>query len=162
MRPVFGEPPTCPPHRWVRVEDADRAKAINPKKPEAAKECALCGRPRMDERTFRGQIVNLPTKNGKPGLADQLGWEHIGFRPAQTKFGYRTPGTGTMAKGWPDLTLVHPRTRRLLFVELKGDDGKLDPEQVRVLDVLRRLPSPVEVHTWWPDDIEEAGRVLMP
>lgn len=161
MKPVFGEI-TCPPHKWVRIEDPDRASAVKPKKPEAAKECVRCGRVRMDEAMFRVEIVNLQTKNGRPGLADQLGWEHVGFRPAKTQFGWRTPGTGTMAKGWPDLTLVHPRTHRILFVELKGDDGKLDAEQERVLAVLRSLPPPVEVHVWYPDDLETAGRVLMP
>ena len=112
---------------------------------------------KLKEVDFRRQIVDL---------ANAGGWEHVGFRPAMTQHGWRTPGTGTMAKGWVDLVLVQPRDRRLLFVELKGDGGKLEPDQERVLDVLRSLewigarePS-IEVHVWWPGNLAEAQWVL--
>ena len=147
----------------IDPEPGHRHRWDGPEKPvgrDMRPTCRHCGRPKLKESHFREQIVNMDARH--PGLADQLGWEHVGWRPAKTTMGWRTPGTGTMASGWPDLVLVHPRVRRILFVELKGDDGKLDPEQERVLAVLRTLPPPCEVHVWWPDDVEAAGRVLLP
>ena len=101
-------------------------------------------------------------------LAHLLGWETIAFRPAMTKYGMRTPGTGSMAKGWPDMTLVRARDRRLIFAELKSDKGKLSPDQERVLDVLRALVGryslaqavTVEVHVWRPRDFDQIEQVL--
>jgi hypothetical protein len=110
-------------------------------------------------------------------LAHILGWETIAFRPAMTKRGMRTPGTGSMAKGWPDLTLVHAAKQRLIFAELKSDRGAIRPDQERVLGVLAKLagmwvdpallPSSefanlrIEVVVWAPRDwpqIEQALR----
>ena len=112
-------------------------------------------------------------------LATILGWEHVAFRPLKTKYGVRTPGSGTMAKGWPDLTLVRARDRRLIFAELKGTKyAKPSDDQTRVLDVLRALEgehvyiedtSPeqpetsyvaIEVHVWRPDDWDSIERIL--
>lgn len=104
------------------------------------------GNPELD---FRRQVIDL---------ADLYGWEHVGFRPAKTEDGWRTPGTGTMASGWPDLTLVRPRDGRLIFAELKSDTGRLSPDQERVLATLRGVASAapvfVEVHVWRPRDFE--------
>ena len=111
-------------------------------------------------------------------LAHMLGWETIAFRPAFTKAGFRTPGTGSMAKGWPDMTLVRARDRRLIFAELKSDVGRLSPDQQRVLDVLRALEgsavaqatheptgatfvyTQIEVHVWRPRDFDLIQQVL--
>src|SRR5689334_7617535 len=106
----------------------------------------------IKELDFRRQLVGTKP----PGLAVIFGWEHVGFRPAMTKQGWRTPATGTMAAGWPDLVLARARDRRLIFAELKSDAGRLSDEQERVLEVLRSLEyySPdsqtpwVEVHVW--------------
>lgn len=45
--------------------------------------------------------------------------------------------------GWPDLTLIRRRDRRLLFAELKTDkkDSVLSPRQAKVLDLLRAFAS---------------------
>lgn len=96
--------------------------------------------PRPTELDFRRQIVGTKP----PGLAVIYGWEHVGFRPAQTEQGWRTPATGTMAKGWPDLILTRARDRRsrLIFAELKADNGRLSDDQERVLDVLRSIEWP--------------------
>ena len=136
-------------------------------------ELAKAGRrptPKISELDFRRQIV------GPNGLAELFGWEHVGFRPAMTSKGWRTPGTGSMAKGWPDLVLVRERDRRLIFAELKGEDGRLSDEQYRVLDVLRSLASPmladraiagveiavprIEVHIWRPSDFDRIVEIL--
>lgn len=103
-------------------------------------------------------------------LAEMLGWEHMAVRPMMTKNqGYRTGTIGTMAKGWPDLVLVRPRDRRLLFVELKGSKrDKLRPEQERVIgEVLLPLAGDhpaaltrIGVHVWRPEDWPEIEKVL--
>jgi len=106
-------------------------------------------------------------------LAHLLGWETIAFRPALTKRGYRTPGTGSMARGWPDMTLVRARDRRLIFAELKSDVGRLSDDQKRVLDVLRALEGEylrdvpggfdalqIEVHVWKPKDFDRIQETL--
>jgi hypothetical protein len=51
--------------------------------------------------------------------------------------------------GWPDLVLVHTRTGRLLFVELKSQAGKVRPAQhvwLRVLGIKH------ETYVWKPQD----------
>lgn len=133
------------------------------------------GPPKISELDFRRQIV------GTNGLATIFGWESVGWRPAQTRTGWKTPGTGTMAKGWPDLILIRGRDRRIIFAELKSESGRLSDEQYRVLDLLRSLvwdgylETPldtktldeiatkvprVEVYIWRPADIEEIARLL--
>ena len=113
----------------------------------------------MIEADFLRQIV------GENGIATMLGYVHVHFRPARTAHGWRTPASGEMAAGWPDLTLVRLRDGRLVFVELKGNgtDGKkrgvLDPAQVTVLEWLGRIPG-AEVYTWWPTDLDKAARIL--
>jgi hypothetical protein len=51
--------------------------------------------------------------------------------------------------GWPDLVLVHTRTGRLLFVELKSQVGKIRPEQHVWL---RLLGMQHETLVWRPSD----------
>lgn len=113
----------------------------------------------MIEADFQKQIV------GENGIATILGYVHVHFRPGRTAHGWRTPGSGEMAAGWPDLTLVRLRDGRLVFAELKGtgSDGKkrgtLTPDESRVLDWLRRIPG-AEVYVWWPNDLDAAARIL--
>lgn len=91
------------------------------------------------EAEFQAQIV------GPNGVATMVGWEYAHWRPARTKHGWRTPGTGELAEGWPDLTLVHHRARRLIFAELKKDGEHLKPAQ---LEVFKRLHSLVDAPPW--------------
>jgi hypothetical protein len=53
-----------------------------------------------------------------------------------------------LGPGYPDLTLLHPRTGQLLFVELKSANGRVSPDQQRWLDALRRGGHRAEV--WRP------------
>ena len=65
--------------------------------------------------------------------------------------------------GWPDLTLIRARDRRLVFVELKREKGVLSPRQAEVLELLRSLRHPlrsnlagmptVQVYVWRPSDL---------
>lgn len=92
-------------------------------------------------------------------LAEILGWSWAHFRPAQTARGWRTPVSGPLGKGFPDLVLVRPRDGRLLFVELKGAAGKPTPEQ----DVVHKaLSTAAQTYLWrpWHLDSGEIQSVL--
>jgi hypothetical protein len=115
--------------------------------------------PRLREYEFQQQI----TGTKPPGIAVIYGWQHVHFRPAQTKHGWRTPGTGSLAKGWPDLSLFRPRDGRIIFAELKGDGGRLTDDEKRVLAILRAVAefNPLmEVYEWWPKDWDQIQAIL--
>jgi hypothetical protein len=82
----------------------------------------------LTERDFMAQVTQL---------AELFGWQWAHFRPAMTTKGWRTPVSGPLGKGWPDLVLVRPP--RLIFAELKRDGGKLAQEQADVLSLLGRF-----------------------
>lgn len=67
-------------------------------------------------------------------------------------------------RGWPDLTLVRRRDRRLLFAELKSASGTPTKRQLEVLDLLRALETPgpvrIEVFLWRPADLATIHEVL--
>ena len=96
----------------------------------------VAGVPKIKEIDFQRQLV------GPKGIATMLGWVHVHFRPAMTKHGWRTAGSGELAEGWPDLVLSGPVTSRLIFAELKADGARLTPEQELVLEELRSLTFP--------------------
>lgn len=86
-----------------------------------------------------------------------LGWLVAHFRQAKTEKGWRTPVSAD-GKGFPDLVLVHPIKRRLIFAELKGKRGRTSPEQAIWLQYLGAVASAtpvVEVHLWTPVDWPE-------
>jgi len=60
--------------------------------------------------------------------------------------------------GFPDLTLVKPG--RLIFTELKSQQGKLTPEQAVWLDLLRHSVPGVEVYEWRPRDWAHIVQVI--
>ena len=51
--------------------------------------------------------------------------------------------------GWPDLVLVHTRTGRMVFAELKSEVGRVRPEQHLWL---RLLGMRHETYIWRPSD----------
>jgi hypothetical protein len=104
--------------------------------------------PPMTELEFQRQVTDL---------AEIYGWEWAHFRPAQTARGWRTPVSGPLGAGFPDLVMVRSRDRRLLFVELKRDKGKVSPDQARVLAL---FGSAASVYVWHPDDFAEIQAVL--
>lgn len=87
--------------------------------------------------------------------ADLFGWSWVHFRPARTERGWRTPVSGPLGAGWPDLILC--RGGQLIAAELKAQDGKLRPEQRDVLDTLGRA---IPVYTWRPLDLPAVLDVL--
>lgn len=106
--------------------------------------------PPTTEREFTAQVIEL---------AHMYGWLVAHFRPARMADGsWRTPLQGD-GKGFPDLVLVKPG--RLIFAELKTDDGVVEPMQKRWLDTLRT--TEVDVHVWRPHQLRvEVNAALAP
>lgn len=88
-------------------------------------------------------------------LATILGWSWAHFRPARTAHGWRTPVSGPLGAGWPDLVLV--RDRRLIFAELKRERRTTRPDQTFVLSL---LADAAETYVWVPDDLAEVAEIL--
>lgn len=96
-------------------------------------------------------------------LASLLGWRWAHFRPARTNHGWRTPASGSLGKGWPDLVLTRDRDGRMIFAELKTDTGRVEDDQSEVLGYLRgvaRRHGWLQVHIWRPRDFDEIAAAL--
>ena len=91
-------------------------------------------------------------------LAELSGWQWMPARPGMTARSWRTPLSGTLAKGWPDLLMFRPRDLRVLAAELKRDGLKPTPDQMHVLEVLDA--SGVETFVWHPADFDRIQAVL--
>jgi hypothetical protein len=103
----------------------------------------------LQEADFQEQVTDL---------AEQLGYGWVHFRAAETRHGWRTPVQGPLGKGWPDLVLIHDRRKRVVFAELKREGQEAEPEQLVVLELLRRAGA--EAYLWWPHDLEQIAEVL--
>jgi hypothetical protein len=74
------------------------------------------------------------------------GWSWLHVHPLMTRDGeYRTPTSGTLARGWPDLLAVHPTRQRTLLIECKGPRTAISPAQREVHDILRQAGHEVLV-----------------
>jgi hypothetical protein len=92
--------------------------------------------PVISEKEFQRQVLDV---------ARIYGWSV--YHPMLSKWSER---------GWPDLALVRPP--RLLFAELKRENGKTTDHQDRWLGLLSACP--VEVYLWRPSDLERVAEVL--
>ena len=90
------------------------------------------------ESEFQRQVLDFAVMSG---------WQTFHVRAGRTIDSWRTPGSGTMAKGWPDLVLV--KGDRLIFAELKRDGAKPTAEQEWVGSILDEV---AEYHVWRPSD----------
>ncbi|WP_417364038.1 VRR-NUC domain-containing protein [Glutamicibacter arilaitensis] len=70
---------------------------------------------------------------------------------------YHTGDSRRSNPGFPDLVLIHGRTKKLMFVELKAQAGRVSPAQESWLDDLRLGGHVAEV--WRPSDWV-SGRIL--
>ena len=93
--------------------------------------------PPITEKEFQRQVLDL---------ARILGWR--GYHPMLSKWSER---------GWPDLTLIRPP--RLVFAELKRENGKTTEHQDDWLRLLATVPG-IEVYLWRPSDLEDIAEVL--
>jgi hypothetical protein len=89
--------------------------------------------------------------------AQRFGWRVAHFRASRTGSGGYATAVQADGAGWPDLTMV--RGRRLLFVELKTERGRLSPAQAEWLDALA-MAMPGCVAVWRPSQWPEVERVL--
>jgi hypothetical protein len=93
----------------------------------------------ISEKDFQQMIIQA---------AELLGWQC-----------YHVPDSRRVTSaGYPDLTLIHPGSASLLFVELKTERGKLRPEQRLWLETLRA--AGVDVRVWKPHDWSEIEATL--
>lgn len=113
---------------------------------------------RVSERDFMRQVTDL---------AELRGWSWVHFRPGQTSKGWRTPVSGPLGYGWPDLVLIRTTSnpRRLIFAEVKSDTGRQTVEQIGVLEALDDLHwtdelRGVEVYIWRPQHWDWIERAL--
>ena len=96
------------------------------------------------ERDFQRQVTDL---------AVLLGWTWCHWRPLRNGRGtWQVPVEGPLGRGWPDLTLLRVRDRRLVFAELKREDQDPTADQVAVLE---QLGVTCEVYVWRPSDLAD-------
>jgi len=105
--------------------------------------------PPMLESEWMHQVIDL---------VELLGYEWAHFRPAQTSKGWRTPVSGPLGKGFPDLVLLRDRDQRFLVIELKSEAGRLTDEQLHVLASFRA--SNVQALVARPGDLENLAAAL--
>lgn len=119
-----------------------------------------------DERRWRA-LSEADFSRQVTDLAVALGWTWCHWRALRNGRGiWQVPVEGPLGRGWPDLTLVRVRDRRLVFAELKREDQDPSDDQVAVLELLEALSGPewteakffvprVEVAVWRPSDLAE-------
>lgn len=102
----------------------------------------------MTEGELQGGVIET---------AQSLGYLVAHFRAAKTEQGWRT-AVEADGKGFPDLVLTG--RKRVIFVELKNEKRKLEPEQQVWLDALQVAGA--EVYLWRPINYTsgEVERVL--
>ena len=90
--------------------------------------------------------------------AELLGWSWVHWRPAMTTRGWRTPGSGPLAAGFPDLMLTRGRDQRVLLLELKAAKGTVSALQATVHETLRS--AGLDVRVVRPRDIDALLELL--
>ena len=101
----------------------------------------------LSEADFQRQVTDLAERR-------QWSWMHL-ERMGNPQGQWRTPVSGPLGRGWPDLVLV--RDRQLIFVELKSQRGQLTVYQ---LDVRDHLLPVAPYYVWRPSDWPEIISVL--
>lgn len=104
----------------------------------------------LSEQEFRDQVTDA---------AAIYGWDWMFVKPLRAAGGiWKTPTYGPLGKGWPDTQFIRRRDGRQLFVEFKRELGKLEPDQERVIAILRA--AGMTVYVWRPSDLQSAIEVL--
>jgi hypothetical protein len=101
---------------------------------------------RRDEFDLQEQIIDT---------ALTFGWQVFHVRDSRREVIDRKRGVSflvgdELAKGWPDLTLAHPRWRRFAVRELKSNTGRVTAEQRQWIETLTLCG--VDVAIWRPRD----------
>ncbi len=90
----------------------------------------------MSGKTSQIKMSESDLQTAIVDLAHLYGWRIAHFRPAQTKYGWRTPVSAD-GKGFPDLCLV--KGGKLIFWEVKSGYSPLREEQDEWLKRLGRV-----------------------
>lgn len=85
----------------------------------------------VSERDFQAQVIKLATT---------LGWRH-----------YHTHDSRRSPAGFPDLVLVNPARRRVMYRELKAERGRVSTMQQDWLGMLSACG--VDAGVWRPSDL---------
>jgi len=93
----------------------------------------------MKESDFQSDIIDAATK---------LGYEH-----------YHTHRSDRSDPGFPDLVLVSVAKARVVFIEVKGDNGQVTPEQAHWHEILAICDE--EVYVVRPENFDELVEILM-
>ena len=101
----------------------------------------------LTEAQFQAQVTDLATRLG-------WSWLHI-ERMGNEQGRWRTPTSGSLGRGWPDLVLV--RRDRLIFAELKAQRGQMTQAQ-RI--VMMELVKVAPYYVWRPSDFNSILEVL--
>ena len=111
----------------------------------------------MTEPLFKIELSEAQFQRQVEDLAAIYGWQWMHIRPGLNQRGtWRTPISGAMGAGWPDLVLV--KADRMIFAELKSERGKLTASQVKVLNALEATGH--QVFCWHPSDWDNIVEVL--
>lgn len=105
------------------------------------------------ESDFQQQIIDT---------AHLFGWIVAHFRGVrvQRKDGsvfYQTPVQADGA-GFPDLVLVSPAQKRIVYAEIKSEKGTLSPEQIAWKLILEAAKQ--EYYLWKPQDWDKLTKIL--
>jgi hypothetical protein len=73
-------------------------------------------------------------------------------------FTYHTHDSRNSERGFPDLVLVNPLQRRIIYAELKTETGAVSPAQVEWLTALAACGA--EAALWRPADIPRITRIM--
>jgi hypothetical protein len=82
-------------------------------------------------------------------------WRIAHFRPARTATGWKTAVSGD-GRGFPDLVLV--RGKRVVYIELKSEKGRLSADQAAWITALQGAKQ--ECYVFHPSDWGELSEVL--
>ena len=91
----------------------------------------------MTEAQFQSAVIDL---------AKLTGWKW-----------YHTHNSRRSVPGFPDLVLVHRTNGRIVFAELKTENGRVAPAQKEWLELLGKRH---ESYIWRPSDMDTIRRVL--
>jgi len=75
-------------------------------------------------------------------LCKDRGWPCLSFRQSRKAQGF-------IQAGWPDLTILIPLQRRVLFIELKSKTGRKTEEQKQMAQIFGLAGHPIhEIRSW--------------
>jgi len=103
---------------------------------------------KMTVKDFKKKESETGFQNAIVELAKTFGWE----MKYHTKFSFYSD------KGFPDLVLGRRKDKRIIFIELKRENGKTTKDQDKWLEFLQFIGQ--EVYLWRPSDWSEIEKVL--